>query len=101
MAKMESTKTAILAGVETELDRRRIGSQAHFNKEEILEAMTSMHTEMLKKVDLCVCDSSQALKQVVPCFDVPTGDVPEFVVNDGEEQPLTFVPNNDHAAGDQ
>ena len=79
MAEMESTKNAILAGVEAELDRRRIGSQAHINKEEILEAMTSMHTKMLKKVDLCVCDSSWALKQVVPCFDAPTGDVPEFV----------------------
>ena len=32
---------------------------------------------------------------------MPTGDVPEFVVNDEEEQPLTFVPNNDHAAGGQ
>ena len=65
MAKMESTKTAILASVEVELDKRHIGLQAHFDKEEILEAVTSMHTEMLKKVELCVCDSSWALKQVV------------------------------------
>ncbi len=31
MAEMESTQTAILAGVEAELDRRRIGLQAHFD----------------------------------------------------------------------
>jgi hypothetical protein len=36
MIQMESTKNAILSGVEAESDRRRIGSQSHFDKEEIL-----------------------------------------------------------------
>jgi hypothetical protein len=35
MIEIKSTKNAILSGVEAELDRRRIGSQSHFDKEEI------------------------------------------------------------------
>ncbi len=62
---MESTKTAILSGVEVELDRRWIGSQSHFDKEEILARMLSLHTKLLKKVDLCVHTSSKALQDVV------------------------------------
>ena len=58
---METTKNSILAGVEAELDRRRIGSQSHFDKQEILDAMLTMHTEVFKKVDLCVRSSTTAL----------------------------------------
>jgi hypothetical protein len=46
MIEMESTQNAILSGVELELDRRRIGSQSHFNKEEILSWIASMHTKL-------------------------------------------------------
>ena len=42
MVEMESTKDAILSGLIAELDRRRIGSQSHFDKEEILASMTTM-----------------------------------------------------------
>jgi hypothetical protein len=49
MIQMESTKNAILSGVEVELDRRHIGSQSHFDKEEILSWIASMHTKLLKK----------------------------------------------------
>ncbi len=94
MVELESTKSAILAGVEVELDRRRIGSQRHFDKQEILDAMTKMHTEVLKKVDLWVRSSTTALQQVVPVFKAPTGDVPSFFVNDADDavgQPLNIV----------
>ena len=94
---METTKNAILAGVEAELDRRRIGSQSHFDKQEILDAMMTMHTEVLKKVDLCVRSSTTALQQIeIAPFDAPTGDVPSFFVNDTDEsvgQPLNIVEN--------
>ncbi len=52
MAKMESTKNAILASVEAKLDRRHLESQSHFDKQEIINTMMRMHSEMLKKVDL-------------------------------------------------
>ena len=42
MVEMESTKDAILSGLIAELDRRRISSQSHFDKEEILASMTTM-----------------------------------------------------------
>jgi hypothetical protein len=98
IAEMETTKNAILAGVEAELDRRRIGSQSHFDKQEILDAMMTMHTEVLKKVDLCVRSSTTALQQIelAPPFDGATGDVPSFFVNDADEsvgQPLNIIEN--------
>ena len=99
IAEMETTKNSILAGVEAELDRRRIGSQSHFDKQEILDAMLTMHTEVLKKVDLCVRSSTTALQQIeIAPFDGPTGDVPSFFVNDAADesvggQPLNIVEN--------
>ena len=61
--------SAILSGVEVESDRRGIGSQSHFDKEEILSWIASMHTKLLKKVDMCLRSSTTALQ--VPCFDAP------------------------------
>jgi len=40
---LELCKNSILTGVDMELDKRRIGSQSHFDKEEILSAMLSYH----------------------------------------------------------
>ena len=93
---MELTKNAIIACVAEELDRRRIGSQSHFDKQEIIDAMTTMHTEVLKKVDLCVRSSATALQQVAPCFESPTGDVPSLFVDAAENdvgKPLNIVEN--------
>ena len=92
---MESTKNHILSGVEAELDRRRIGSQSHFDKEEILSRMMSLHTELLKKVDLCLRNSNSSL--TAPCFDAGPGDCMnnDIFVNAEEEaagKPLTIVP---------
>jgi hypothetical protein len=96
MIKMESTNTAILSGVEAELDRRRIGSQSHFDKEEILSRIASMHTtKLLKKIDMCLCSSTIAIQ--VPCFDAPGDSVNEIFVNEKEEsarKPLMIVPPN-------
>jgi hypothetical protein len=82
MIKMESTKNAILIGVEAESDRRRIGSQSHFDKEEIPSWIASMHTELLKKVDMCLHSLTTALQ--VPCFDAPGECVNESFVNEDE-----------------
>jgi hypothetical protein len=95
MIEMESTKNAILSGVEAELDRRRIGSQSHFNKEEILSWIASMHTKLLKKVDMCLRSLTTALQG--PCFDAPGDCVNEIFVNEEEESAgklLMIVPSN-------
>ena len=94
MVEMVSTKDAILNGLIAELDRRRIGSQSHFDKEEILASMTTMHNELLKKVDLCMRNSQKEL-QIVPLFDSPADCEDEIFVNAEEEskgKPVTIVP---------
>ena len=48
--------------MEAELDRRRIGSQSHYDKEEILERMEALHNELLKRVDHCGRSSATALR---------------------------------------
>ena len=62
--------------------------------------MLTMHTEVLKKVDLCVRSSTTALQQIeIAPFDGPTGDVPSFFVNEDAAdesvggQPLNIVEN--------
>jgi hypothetical protein len=45
MIQMESTKNAILSGDKASLDKKRIGSQSHFNKEEILFQMLHFFSE--------------------------------------------------------
>ncbi len=92
MIEMESTKSTILSGVEVDSDRRRIGSQSHFDGEEILSWIASMHTELLKKVDMCLHSSTTALQG--PCFDAPGVCVNEIFVNEEEEsagKPLTII----------
>ncbi len=85
MAEMKSTKNDILAGVESELDRRRIGSQSHYDKEEIQIALSKMHTEVMNKVDTYVCTSTTALQDVAPaCIDA-LANVNEIFVNDAED----------------
>jgi hypothetical protein len=95
MVEMESTKDAIISGLIAELDRRRIGSQSHFDKEEILTSMTTMHNDLLKKMDLCMRNSQKEI-QVVPLFDSPADYVNEIFVNAEEEskgmKPVTIVP---------
>jgi hypothetical protein len=96
MIEIKSTKKAILSGVEAELDRRRIGSQIHLDKEDILSWIASMHTELLKKVDMCMHSLTTALHQG-PCFNAPGDCVNEIFVNEEEEparKPLTIVPSN-------
>jgi hypothetical protein len=61
-----ASKVAILTGVEAELDKRRIGSQSHFNKEEIIERMIFLHNELLKKVYICGQASANAIQNA--CF---------------------------------
>ncbi len=95
MIKMESMKKAFLSGVEAELDMRRIGSQSHFDKEKILSCIASMHTELLKKVDMCLRSLTTALQG--PCFDAPGDCVNDFFVNEEEElarKLLRVVPSN-------
>jgi hypothetical protein len=49
---MEETNNTILSRVEAELDKRHIGSQRYFDKEEIISCMLLLHNELLKKVDV-------------------------------------------------
>jgi hypothetical protein len=88
---MKTTRDAILTGVEAELNRRRIGSQSHFNNKEIPARMDGLHNELLKKVDLCGQSSATALQNV----QAGDGIANEFLVSsDGDKnfyQPLTIV----------
>ena len=87
---MAAAREAILNGVEAELDRRRIGLQSHFDKEEILDRMNALHNELLKKVDICGRSSATALRNVRVADD----NANEFLVGEADEdtpQPLTIV----------
>ena len=55
-----ASKVAILTGVEAEINKRCIGSQSHFDKEEVLEQMITLHNELPKKVDICGKASANA-----------------------------------------
>jgi hypothetical protein len=61
---MVVSRDVILKGVETELDRKHIGSQSHFDKEEIISIMLLLHNELLTKVDGCGQSSAIALQNV-------------------------------------
>ena len=89
---MAAAREALLNGVEAELDRRRIGSQSHFDKEEILARMNALYNELLKKVDICGRSSATALRNVRRVADDNTN---KFLVGEADEedtpQPLTIV----------
>jgi len=85
---MAAAREAILNGVEAELDRRRIGSQSHFDKEEILARMNALHNELLKKVDICGRSSATAVR------NARAGDDEEFLVGEADDdspRPITIV----------
>ncbi len=91
---MEETKNAIFSGVEAELNKRHIGSQSYFEKEEIISRMLLLHNNLLKKVDVCVRSLAIALQNPPrnddDCFN-------EIFVNVEEEtagKSLTIVPTN-------
>jgi hypothetical protein len=80
---MKATRDTILTRVEAELDKRPIGSQSHFDKEEILARMDELHNELLKKVDTCGQSSATALRNPVQVGD---GISNEFLVSsDGDK----------------
>ncbi len=61
-----------------------------------LRAISTMHTKVLKKVDLCMRSLTMALQQIeiAPCSEAPTGNVPSFFVSDADDdvgQPLNIV----------
>ena len=59
---LETSKVAILTGVEAELDKRCVSLQSHFNKDKILEWMITLHNELLKKVDVYSQKSANAIQ---------------------------------------
>jgi hypothetical protein len=79
---MNATRDTILTGVEAELDKRGIGSQSHFDKEEILVRMDELHNELLKKVDICGWSSATALRNI----QVGNGISDEFLVSGGGDE---------------
>jgi hypothetical protein len=94
---MEASKVAILSGVEAELDKRRIGSQSHFDKEEILDRMLNLHNELLKKVDACGRDSANAVANAHFAGDGGDTDFGDIFITPSEEEAdkaLTIVPSN-------
>jgi len=94
---LEDSKVAILGGIEAELDKRRIGSQSHFDKEEILDRMLNLHNELLKKVDACGRESASAVQNAHFAGDGDGAGFDDIFVSPSEEEtdkPLTIVPSN-------
>ncbi len=94
---LAASKVAILTGVEAEMDKQRIGSQSHFNKEEILERMITLHNELLKKVDICGQASANAIQNArFVGIEDGTGLDDIFLTASEEvtDKSLTIVPSN-------
>ena len=62
-AVMENHTAIILDGVKAELDRRRIGSQSHFDSEEIMKRMDAMHSAIMEKMEECGQNSATNLRR--------------------------------------
>jgi len=91
------SKVVILTRVEAKLDKRRIGLQSHFNKEEIIELMITLHNELLKKVDICSQASANVFQNA--CFvGVKDGTGFNFIfltaLEEVTDKSLTIVPSN-------
>ncbi len=75
------------------MDKRHIGSQSYFDKEEIPFWMLLLHNKLLKKLDVCVRSSATALQNP----PVDDDHLDEIFVNAEEEiarKSLTIVPTN-------
>jgi hypothetical protein len=72
-AALESSKNDIIAGVKSDLDGRRLGSQSYFDKEEIIAKMGDYHIELMKKVEVVGRRSYTAIQAGVPLGNVLEG----------------------------
>ncbi len=48
-AVLKSSKKVILNGVKNDVDKRRLGLQAYFDKEEIIAKMVELHSDLMKR----------------------------------------------------
>ena len=74
-AALDSSKDEIIAGVKSDLDGRRLGSQSYFDKEEIIAKMGDYHIELMKKVEVVGRRSYTAIQADVPLGNVLEGTV--------------------------
>jgi hypothetical protein len=51
-AGLESSKNEIINGVKNNLDKRRLGLQSYFDKEEIIAKMGELHSNLMKKIEV-------------------------------------------------
>jgi hypothetical protein len=58
---LEEAKDSIIGRVKADLDGRRLGSQSYFDKEEIIQKMGELHSELLQHVELVGQRSATAL----------------------------------------
>ena len=61
-AALESSKNEIINGMKNDLDKRRLGSQSYFDKEEIIAKMGELHSNLMKKVEVVGHKASSALQ---------------------------------------
>ena len=73
-AALESSKDDIIAGVKSDLDGRRLGSQSYFDKEEIIAKMGELHVELMRKVEVVGRKSSTAIQAGYGDADFSGGD---------------------------
>ncbi len=77
----------IINGVKNDLDNQHLGSQSYFDKEEIIQKMSEMHQEMLKKVEVfgrrsATLIQGQSVTSVEVVFGADTIREQEFEVDD-------------------
>jgi len=73
-AEIAASKDEIIAGVKSDLDGRRLGSQSYFDKEEIIAKMAEFHVEMMRKVEVVGRNSSTAIQAGCRDVDFTVGD---------------------------
>ncbi len=61
-AEIAKSKDEIIAGVKSDLDERRLGSQSYFDKEELIAKMAEFHVGMMRKVEVVGHKSSTAIQ---------------------------------------
>jgi hypothetical protein len=97
-AEIVKSKDEIIAGVKSDLDGRRLGSQSYFDKEEIIAKMAEYHIEMMRKVEVVGRKSSTAIQAGCQDADFSGGDQ---VVEVSAESVSTITASSAHTLIDE
>ncbi len=97
-AALESSKDEIIAGVKSDLDGRRLGSQSYYDKEEIIAKMAEFHVKMMRKVEVVGRKSTTAIQ--AGCQDADFSDGHEVVEGGSADSISTITASSAHTLVD-